>query len=77
MTEYESEEAFLKVKIEVLKEAVDYLSKSIPKAEQDLGAPDIYGVHDEVCEQLENGVLALKGKLFDTEERLKEITARK
>ncbi len=76
MTEYESEEASLKVKIEVLKEAVDYLSKSIPKAEQDLGAPDIYGVHDEVCEQLENGVLTLKGKLFNAQERLK-ILARK
>ena len=77
MTQYESEKAWLKVKIEMLKEAIDYLSESIPKAEQDLGPKDVYGVHDEVCEQMENGVLALKGKLFDSEERLKEITARK
>ena len=77
MTSYESEEDFLKQQIKMLKEAIDYLSKLISKAEQDLGPPDIYGVHDEVYEQLENGVLALKGKLFDTEERLKEITARK
>ena len=77
MTQYESEEAWLEVKIEVLQEAIDYLSKSIPKAERDLGPKDVYGVHDEVYEQLENGVLALKGKLFDAQERLKEITARK
>ena len=77
MTQYESEEAWLEVKIGVLKEAIDYLSKSIAKAQRDLGPPDICGVHDEVYEQLENGVLTLKGKLFDTKERLKEITARK
>ena len=77
MTQYESEEAWLEEKIEMLKEAIDYLSKSITKAERDLGPKDVHGVHDEVCEQLENGILALKGKLFDTEERLKEITARK
>ena len=76
MTKYESEEASLKVEIEVVKEAVDYLSRLILKAEQDLGAPDIYGVQDEVCEQLENGVLTLKGKLFNAQERLK-IIARK
>ena len=77
MTQYESEEAWLEVKIEMLKEAIDYLSKSITKAERDLGPKDVYGVHDEVCEQLENGVLALKGKLFDTEEQLTGIMARK
>ena len=74
MTQYESEEAWLEAKIEVLKEAIDYLSKSIPKAERDLGPKDVYGVHDEVCEQLENGVLTLKGKLFNAQERLKIIT---
>ena len=76
MTQYESEEAWLEVKIEVLQEAIDYLSKSIPKAERDLGPKDVHGVHDEVCEQLENGVLTLKGKLFNAQERLK-IIARK
>lgn len=77
MAQYASEEDSLKLKIEILKEAINYLSKSILKAEQDLGPPDIYGVHDEVYEQLENGVIALKGKLFDAQDRLKEITARK
>ena len=71
MTKFASEEDFLEDRIEVLKEAIDYLSKSICKAERDI-SPDIYGVHDEVCEQLENGILALKGKLFEAQERLKE-----
>lgn len=74
MTTYGSEEDFLEHQIEMLKEAIDYLSKLIPQVEQDLGPRDIYGVHDEILEQLENGVINLKGKLFDAQEQLKEKT---
>ena len=68
MTTYGSEKDFLEHQIEMLKEAIDYLSKLIPQVEQDLGPPDIYEVHDEILEQLENGVINLKGKLFDAQE---------
>jgi hypothetical protein len=76
MTTYGCEKDFLEHQIEMLKEAIDYLSKLISQAEQDLGPRDIYGLHDEVLGQLENGIINLKGKLFDAQEQLKESTLR-
>jgi len=71
------EKEFYEHQVRMLQQAIDYLTKLIPQMERDLGPNDISGVHDEVIEQVENGVINLKGKLFDAQNRLEESTAKK
>ena len=75
MAIYETETKYLRSKVEELTTAIDYFSKLILKVEQDIGNPEIYGVYDEVMEQLENGRFCLKGKLFEVQEKLKELSS--
>ena len=71
------EEEFYEHQVRMLQQAIDYLTNLIPQMERDLGPNDISGVHDEVIEQVENGVINLKGKLFDAQNRLEEYIAKK
>jgi hypothetical protein len=75
MAIYETETNYLRSKVEVLTTAIDYFSKLILEVEQDIGKPDIYGAYDEVMEQLENGRICLKGKLFEAQENLKKLSS--